>query len=179
MKSCDQQGVNIQYKQLIQLNIERQPNQKVGRRLKETLFQRRHTDGQQAQKEILIYYRNANQSYRVSPHTSQNDCHQKVYEEYMLERLWRKPCTLLMGLVNWCIHYGRMEVPYETESLQLRAMSYRGIRDLWRSSIRSQREGLITLRFCVIKFYESIKEHRQLLTQTSEGDRKSAPLVSF
>ena len=80
MKCCDQQGVNIQYKQLIQLNIEKQPNQEVGRRLTGTPFQRRHTDGQQAQKEILIYYRNANQSYRVSPHTSQNDCHQKVYE---------------------------------------------------------------------------------------------------
>ena len=49
-----------------------------------------------------------------------------------------RPCTLLMGLVNWCIHYGRMEVAYETERLQLRAMSHRGIRDLWRRGVQSR-----------------------------------------
>ena len=38
------------HKQLIQLNIRKkykQPNQKMGRRLKQTFFQRTHTDGQQ------------------------------------------------------------------------------------------------------------------------------------
>ena len=34
------------YKQLIQLSS--RPNQKLGRRLKQTFLQRRHTDGQQA-----------------------------------------------------------------------------------------------------------------------------------
>ena len=33
------------YKQLIQLNIRKQPNQKVGKRPKQTFLQRRHTDG--------------------------------------------------------------------------------------------------------------------------------------
>ena len=34
--------------------------------------------------------RNANQNYEeVPPHTSQNGHHQKVYKQYMLERVWR------------------------------------------------------------------------------------------
>ena len=53
-----------------------QPNQKMGRRPKQTFFQRRHTDGQQAHEKILSitnYYRNANQNQKgVSPHTGQN-----------------------------------------------------------------------------------------------------------
>ena len=68
---------NIQ--QLIQLdnnNIKKQPNQKMGRRPKQILLQRRHTDGQEAHEKILIivnYEKNANQNYNeVSPHTNQN-----------------------------------------------------------------------------------------------------------
>ena len=40
---------------------------------------------------ITPYQRNANQNYNeVSPHTDQNGHHQKVYNQYMLERMWRK-----------------------------------------------------------------------------------------
>ena len=49
------------YKQLIQLNIKteqknkntKQPNQKMGRKPKQTFLQRRHTDGQQAHEKML------------------------------------------------------------------------------------------------------------------------------
>ena len=37
---------------------------------------------------ITNYQRNANQNYsEVSPHTGQNGHHQKVYKQYMLERV--------------------------------------------------------------------------------------------
>ena len=43
------------YKQLIQLNIKKnkQPNQKMGRRPKQTFLERRHTDGQKAHEKML------------------------------------------------------------------------------------------------------------------------------
>ena len=69
------------YKQLIQLNKlkNQQPNQMMGRRLKQTFLQRRHTDGQQAHEKMLNivnYQRNANQNYNeVSPQTGKNGHH--------------------------------------------------------------------------------------------------------
>ena len=54
--------------------------QKMGRRPKQTFFQRRHTDGQEAHGKMLNitdYWRNASQNYNeISPHTSQNGHHQ-------------------------------------------------------------------------------------------------------
>ena len=50
---------------------------------------------------ITNYQRNANQNYsEVSPHTSQNGHHHKVYKQLVLERVWRKgnPSTLLVGM---------------------------------------------------------------------------------
>jgi len=50
---------------------------------------------------ITHYQRNANQNYnKVLSHTGQNGCYQKVYKQYMLERVWRKgnPLTLLVGM---------------------------------------------------------------------------------
>ena len=50
----------------------------MGRKPKQTFFQRRHTDGQQAHEKVLNianYQRNANQNYKVPPHTCQNDHH--------------------------------------------------------------------------------------------------------
>ena len=42
------------YKQLIQLNIRKtKPNQKVGKRPKQTFLQRRHTDGQKAHEKMF------------------------------------------------------------------------------------------------------------------------------
>ena len=68
-------------KQLIQVNNKKtkQPNQKMGRRPKQTFLQRRHTDGQKAYEKMLNfanYQRNANQNYsEVPPYTSQNGHH--------------------------------------------------------------------------------------------------------
>ena len=46
---------------------------------------------------ITNQQRNANQNCNdVSPHSSQNGCHQKIYKQQMLERVWRKG-TLLYG----------------------------------------------------------------------------------
>ena len=53
----------------------------MGRRLKQTFLQRRHTDGQQTYEKMLNitnYQRNANQNYNeVSSHTGENGHHQK------------------------------------------------------------------------------------------------------
>ena len=43
------------------------------------------------------FQRNANQNYNeVSLHTSQNGHQQKVYKQYVLERMWRKGNTLAL-----------------------------------------------------------------------------------
>ena len=50
---------------------------------------------------IAHYQRNANKNHNEVPsHTSQNGCHQKVYKQQMLERVWRKgnPLILLVGM---------------------------------------------------------------------------------
>ena len=50
---------------------------------------------------ITHYQRNANQNPNEVPlHASQNGCYPKVYEQKMLERVWRKgnPLTLLVGM---------------------------------------------------------------------------------
>ena len=66
-------------------------------------FQRSHTDGQEAQEQMLNianHQRNATQNQNeISPHTCQNGHHQKDHKE-VLARMWRKgsPCTLLMGI---------------------------------------------------------------------------------
>ena len=71
---------------IIQLSIKKQSSQKRKkkkncRRPKQVFIQRRHTDGQEEHEQmcnITNYQRNANQiSDKVSPHTSQNDHHQK------------------------------------------------------------------------------------------------------
>ena len=55
----------------------------MGGRSKQTFLQRRHTDGLEAHEKMLNitnHQRNANQNYsEVSPHTSQNGHHQKIY----------------------------------------------------------------------------------------------------
>ena len=65
-------------KQIIQLNNEKK-NQKMGRRPKQTILQRRYTDGQQAHEKMLNianYQRNVYQNYtEIPPHTGQNGHH--------------------------------------------------------------------------------------------------------
>ena len=57
----------------------------MGRRPKQTFLQRRYTDCQQTHETMLNitnHWRNANQNYNeVSPHTSQNGHHQKIYNK--------------------------------------------------------------------------------------------------
>ena len=70
---------------LISKQTNKRPNQKLGRRSKQILLQRRQTDGQQSPEkmfDVSTYERNANQNHKnVSPHTGQNDHHQKVYKQ--------------------------------------------------------------------------------------------------
>ena len=79
------------YKYLVQLFIIKTTQSKMGRRSKQTFLQRRHTDDQKAHEKMLSitnYWRNANQNYsEVSLHTTQNGHYQKVYKQYMLERV--------------------------------------------------------------------------------------------
>ena len=77
------------FKQLTQLgnnnNNNKKPSQKTGRRPKQTFFQRRYTDGQQAHEKMLNitnYQRKANDNYNeISPHTSQNGHPQKIHKQ--------------------------------------------------------------------------------------------------
>ena len=75
-----------------------QPNQKLGRRSKQTLLHSRQKDGQQSPEKMLdvsTYERNANQNHEnVSPHTGQNDHHQKVYNNKCLRRCGEKRTLL-------------------------------------------------------------------------------------
>ena len=55
-KQCDCQGISLQNLQTVhvaQYQKNKQPNQKMGRRTKETFLQRRHTNGQQAHEKML------------------------------------------------------------------------------------------------------------------------------
>ena len=76
----------------------------MDQRTKQTFFQRRHTDGQQAHGKMLIithYQRNSNQNHNEVPfHASQNGYDPKVYKQEMLERVWRKgnPLTPLVEM---------------------------------------------------------------------------------
>ena len=71
----------------MQLYIKKQPNQKMGRRSKQTFLPKKNQiDGKKKAHDKLFnitnYQRNANQNNNeVSPHTSQNGHHQKVYKQ--------------------------------------------------------------------------------------------------
>ena len=77
------------YKQLMQLNNKKQPNQKkLVRRSKQTFFQR-HTDGQQAHEKMLnitSYQRNANQKYHRYHFTS---VRKAIVEKPTNNKCWR------------------------------------------------------------------------------------------
>ena len=87
----------------------KKPYEKLGRS-KQTLPQRRHTDGQQAHEKMLSvanYQRNANQNYNeVLP--PQNGHHQKSLHIINAgEGEEKKELAYgIGGNVNWCSHYG-------------------------------------------------------------------------
>ena len=64
---------------------------------------------------ITHYQRNGNQNHNeVSLQASQNGCYPKVYQEQMLERVWRKgnPLTLLVGMqTSTATMENSMEIP--------------------------------------------------------------------
>ena len=76
---------NIQATPAAKFQKNKQPNQKMGQRTKQTFLQRRHTYGKQTHEKMLNithYQRNANQNhYEVPFHTSKNGCDPKVYKQ--------------------------------------------------------------------------------------------------
>ena len=84
------------------------------RRPKQTFLQRRHTDGQEAHEKMFntSNQRNVSHNYnKISPHTSQNDHHQKkkkknpqtINARECVER--KEPCYTVDGNVNWDSHH--------------------------------------------------------------------------
>ena len=63
-------------------------------------FKNRDTDSQKPNDKVLNvtnYERDANQNYHeVSSHIGQNGHHQKIYKQYMVERVLRKGNTLAL-----------------------------------------------------------------------------------
>ena len=57
---------------------------------------------------IANYYRNANQNYNLSPHTSQNGHNQKNLQAVSSGEgvAKRKPSYTVGGHINWYSHYG-------------------------------------------------------------------------
>ena len=71
------------YQQLVQQQQQQTTQSKKSRRPKQTFFQRRNIDGQQAHEQMLNttnYLKNANQDYNKVPfHTGQDGNHEKDY----------------------------------------------------------------------------------------------------
>ena len=69
---------------------------------------------------ITHYQRNANQNHNEVPfHASQNSCYPKVYNQEMLERVWRKgnPLTLLVGMqTSTATMENSVDIPLKTGS---------------------------------------------------------------
>ena len=84
------------YKQLMKLNIK-----KIKSKTEKTFLQRRQTNGKQVHEKMFTitnYQRNEDQN-DISPETSLNG-HQKIYKQYMLERMQRKGKELSYSVDN-------------------------------------------------------------------------------
>ena len=81
-KWCDWQGINLQNIQTAHAAQYKKKkfNQKMGRRPK--ILQSTYTEAHEKMLNITSYERNENQNCNeVSPHTSQNGNHQKIYKQ--------------------------------------------------------------------------------------------------
>ena len=132
----DMELVSKIHKQLMQLIMEKTTKSKMVRRLKQTFLQRRHIDDQQAHEKMLnvaIYQGNANRTYsEVSPHTSQNGHHQKVYNNTcqrgcgekgtLLHALWECKVVQPPWRTVWrFLRKLKIELPYDL-SIQLQGI---------------------------------------------------------
>ena len=109
-------------KQYMQFKSEKQPNQTVGRRLKQIFFQTTYKWLINMWKDVqhcsLLEKCKSNYN-EVSSHTSQNGHHQNFYKQYMPERVWRKgnPLTLLVGIqIDTTTLENNMEIPLKTRN---------------------------------------------------------------
>ena len=76
----------------------------MGRRTKQTFFQRGKENGQQAYEKmlnIINHQGNENQNHNeISPHTCQKEWLSSKRTQQMSARMWKKgnPCSLLVGM---------------------------------------------------------------------------------
>ena len=89
----------------------------MGRKPKQTILQRRHTDGQQAQEKMLNvanYQRNANQNYsEVPPHQSEWPSSKNLQTINAGEGVEKRETSYTVGgNASSCSHYGTQYAGY-------------------------------------------------------------------
>ena len=109
-EATDKDLISKIHKQLIWLNIKKPPNQKMGRKPKQTFFQRRHRNSQKAHEKMV---NNANQQKNVNqnckeipPPTSKNGHHLSLQTNAGEAVEEREPSYTVGGNANWYSHYG-------------------------------------------------------------------------
>ena len=93
----------------------------MGKGLKQTLLQGRHTEGPETYQKMLSitsHQRDANYNHNEVPsHTSQSGQHKQIHKQ-MLEGMWRKgkPSSLLVGMqTGEATVENNMEFPQKTK----------------------------------------------------------------
>ena len=83
----------------------------MGRRSKQTILQRRHTDGQKTHEKmfnITHYQKNANQNHYELPYTGRMAIIKNLQTVSAGEGVEKKePYYTVGGIVNWCNHCGK------------------------------------------------------------------------
>ena len=104
------------------LQEDKQPNEKMGKGLEQTLLQGRHTEGSETYEKMLSitsHQRDANYNHtEILPHASQSGQHKQIHKQ-MLERTQRKgnPSALLVGMQTGdATVENNMEFPQKTKN---------------------------------------------------------------